>query len=199
MDEKTLRQIFEPFFTTKERGQGTGLGLSTVYGIVSQNNGKIYATSKLGKGTTFEIYLPVSSEEIEQTKDIGLEMIARGTETILVVEDESDMLELTKTSLEKFGYKVLVASEPEEALRLFQQYPDTIHLILTDVIMPRMSGRSFSEKVRKLKPGTRTLYMSGYTANELDPEGVLKEHVEFIQKPFTPGELARKVRDLLGV
>ncbi len=198
MDAETLKKIFEPFFTTKERGHGTGLGLSTVYGIVSQNNGKIFVASKPGEGTSIEIFFPASAEEKQQVVTAEPEIISHGNETILVVEDEPDMLELTRTSLEKYGYKVLVAAEPIEALQRFREYFGKIQLVITDVIMPAMSGRKFIDEVRKLKPGMKTIYMSGYTANELDPEGVLKENVEFIQKPFTPTDLAKKVRHVLG-
>jgi signal transduction histidine kinase/CheY-like chemotaxis protein len=197
MDEETVKRIFEPFFTTKEKGQGTGLGLSTVYGIVKQNNGYIYATSKPGEGTTFEIYLPPSYEEVDRMLDQSSEISVLGTETILVVEDQVDILELTKASLEKSGFCVLTAIEPNEALRLCETYDGTIHLLLTDVIMPVMSGKSLRERVKKLRPRIKTLFMSGYTANELSPEGVLAEGIDFIQKPFTPAELAKKVSEVL--
>ncbi len=197
MDEETVKRIFEPFFTTKEKGQGTGLGLSTVYGIVKQNNGYIYATSKLGEGTTFEIYLPPSYEEADRTLEQSSEISVLGTETILVVEDQVDILELTKASLEKYGFCVLTAIEPNEALRLCESYDGTIHLLLTDVIMPVMSGKSLRERVKTLRPKIKTLFMSGYTANELSPEGILAEGIDFIQKPFTPAELANKVSEVL--
>lgn len=197
MDEETLSRIFEPFFTTKEKGQGTGLGLSTVYGIVKQNGGSVYVTSKPGQGTTFEIYLPRYCGEAEEIEEQAVETPARGSETILVVEDQAEMLELTKVSLENYGYRVMTALGPGEALLLCEAYSGTIHLLLTDVIMPVMSGRDLSEKVRSLRSDIRILFMSGYTANELDPEGVLDKGVEFIQKPFTPAGLAGKIREVL--
>lgn len=197
MQEETLRRIFEPFFTTKERGQGTGLGLSTVYGIVKQNGGNINVKSKPGEGTTFEIYFPPSSESINESRDEQLETNLRGTETVLVVEDQADMLELTKASLEKYGYRVLTALGPGEGLLLCESHPGMIEVLLTDVIMPLMSGRELSKRVIASRPGIKTLFMSGYTANELNPEGIMDEQVEFIQKPFTPVELAKRVRDVL--
>ena len=198
MDAETLKRIFEPFFTTKQKGQGTGLGLSTVYGIIKQNNGNIYVTSKAGLGTTFEIFVPRCKEslngEAEQPSDISL----TGAGTVLVVEDQPDMLELVRVTLEKYGYRVLTALSPDEALLLCEAFSDTIHLLLTDVIMPSMSGKELSGKVMAMYPQIKTLFMSGYTANELDPAGVLGEDVEFIQKPFAPSELARKVGSVLA-
>ncbi len=197
MDGETMKRIFEPFFTTKPKGQGTGLGLATVYGIVKQNNGDISVVSKPGEGTTFEIYLPRSYKEAEVEKGQPSEESIRGSEAILIVEDQADMLEIAKTSLEKYGYKVMTALGPAEGLLVSEAYAGKIHLLLTDVIMPNMNGKELSEKMAVLKRGIRTLFMSGYTANELAPQGILKEHVHFIQKPFTPSELARKVRESL--
>ncbi len=197
MDEVTQKRIFEPFFTTKERGQGTGLGLSTVYGIVKQNNGNIYVASRPGKGTIFEIFLPRSFDKAEAALQAEDDELLTGSQTVLVVEDQPEMLELTKASLEKYGYKVLMAPGPTEALLLCEAFGDTIHLLLTDVIMPVMSGKELSEKVRHLFPDMKTLFMSGYTANEIDPEGVRIANSGFIQKPFSPSQLARVVHDIL--
>ncbi len=197
MKQETVRRIFEPFFTTKEKGHGTGLGLSTVYGIVKQNHGSIDVHSKQREGTTFDIYLPRHIGHVEGGESVQPDLTARGTETVLVVEDQADMLELTKESLEKFGYRVLTALDPAEALLLCDAFGGTIHLLLTDVIMPGMSGRQLSEAVRRSRPKIKVVYMSGYTANELAPEGVLSDGVEFIQKPFTPTELVKKVGDVL--
>ncbi len=197
MDQETVGRVFEPFFTTKAKGHGTGLGLATVYGIVKQNNGSIDVCSKEGEGTTFDIYLPRHHGSAENNRNVQPDLSARGFETILVVEDQVDMLELTKASLEKYGYRVLTALDPSEALRQCKTFTGTIHLMLTDVIMPGMSGRSLSESVRKLCPNIKVIFMSGYTANELAPEGVLAEGVEFIQKPFTPSALAKKIGDVL--
>lgn len=199
MGKETVKRVFEPFFTTKEKGHGTGLGLATVYGIVKQNDGNVYVTSEPGKGTKFEIFLPRFRGKVEGNQDRVPEQVARGTETVLVVEDQEEMLELTRVSLESYGYHVLTASGPEEALLLCNEHSGKIHLLLTDVIMPVMSGRDLSRKARKICPGIKVMYMSGYTANELSPEGVLGEEVEFIQKPFKPVALAKKVGEVLGV
>lgn len=198
MKQETVRRIFEPFFTTKEKGHGTGLGLSTVYGIVKQNDGSIDVRSRPGEGTTFDIYLPRHNGTTDGNEYLQPDLTARGTETVLVVEDQADMLELTKESLEKYGYRVLTAIEPSEALLLCEAFGGTIHLLLTDVIMPGMSGRQLSETVRRARPEIKVVYMSGYTANELAPEGVLGDGVEFIQKPFTPTALAKKIGDVLN-
>lgn len=198
MESETVRRIFEPFFTTKEKGHGTGLGLSTVYGIVKQNNGEVFVTSGVGEGTSFEIFLPRFIGEVEGLLDMPPEPVAHGTETILVVEDQEDILELTRASLENYGYRVLTASSPNEALMLCKAHAGEIHLLLTDVIMPVMSGKDLSGKARELRPGMKVIYMSGYTANELSPKGVLGEEFEFIQKPFTPVALAKRVGDVLN-
>ncbi len=197
MDQETIKKIFEPFFTTREKGHGTGMGLATVYGIVKQNNGNIYVTSEPGTGTAFEIYLPPSYEELDKTEEQPSEVFIHGTETILVVEDQVELLELAMASLENYGYHVLTAPVPGEALRLCETYDGEIHLLLTDVIMPVMSGKKLSENVKNLRPGIKTLFMSGYTSDELSPEGVLDDEIEFIQKPFTPAELAKKVSEVL--
>lgn len=199
MDDATLKRIFEPFFTTKPKGQGTGLGLLTVYGIVKQNNGDISVTSIPGEGTTFEVVLPRCHGEAETEKMQPADESIRGAETILIVEDEADLLEITKTLLAGFGYRVLTALEPGEGLLLAETYTGPIHLLLTDVIMPFMSGKELSKKITVMRPGMKTLFMSGYTANELVPEGILKGDLQFLQKPFTPTFLARKVRESLNI
>ncbi len=197
MDEETVKRVFEPFFTTKQKGQGTGLGLSTVYGIVNQNEGSVFVSSKPGDGTTFDIYLPRFYGEPDEELGRPSEADVRGTETVLVVEDQPEMLELTKASLEKYGYHVLTAQGPDEAITLCESSTEPIHILLTDVIMPVMSGKDLSAEVARLKPDVKTLFMSGYTANELDPEGILDAGLEFIQKPFTPVALAKKISEVL--
>ena len=197
MDKEMMKKIFEPFFTTKPKGQGTGLGLSTVYGIVKQNNGDISVMSKPGEGTMFEIFLPRIYSEVETEEGRTADESIQGTETILVVEDQADLLEIAKASLEKYGYKVITALEPGEGLLLSEDYAEAIHLLLTDVVMPTMSGKELSDKIAVLRPGIKTLFMSGYTANELAPQGILKGDVQFIQKPFTPSALAKKVHETL--
>ncbi|MCL4510740.1 MAG: ATP-binding protein, partial [Bacteroidetes bacterium] len=197
MDRATQEKIFEPFFTTKPKGQGTGLGLATVYGIVKQNGGNINVYSELGKGTTVKIYLPRFYGEAEEAEEIEEDKSTVGTETVLVVEDQADLLELAKNSLEEYGYKVLTAWTPGEAILLCGEYTEEIDLLLTDVIMPVMNGKELKKRIDKLKPGIKTIFMSGYTANVIAHRGILEEGIEFIQKPFTPRALAKKVHDVL--
>ena len=199
MNKETLANIYEPFFTTKEVGQGTGLGLSMVYGIVKQNNGFINVYSEPGQGTTFKIYLPrytgVTVQEPQPQKNE--EPPERGDEIILLVEDEPTILEMTATMLEKLGYTVLTAGVPSEAIRLAMEYKSTINLLLTDVVMPEMNGRDLAQKILPLYPNIKYLFMSGYTANVIAHQGVLNEDVHFIQKPFSLKTLATKVREVL--
>ena len=198
MDKEILDQIFEPFFTSKGVGQGTGLGLSTVYGIVKQNNGFINVYSEPGKGTTFKIYLPRYADQAvdtqrERTAEIPL---GRG-ETVLVVEDEPALLTMAKMMLEKLGYRVLAAGTPGEAIGLAEEHASEIHLLITDVVMPEMNGRDLAERLQSLYPGMKILFMSGYTADVIAHRGVLDEGVNFIQKPFSMKDLAVKVREAL--
>lgn len=199
MDAETQEKIFEPFFTTKEVGVGTGLGLATVHGIVRQNKGAIRVYSEPGQGTMFKIYLPrhVREEAAEGVKVAEAEAVPRGTETVLLVEDEEKVLELGKALLEGLGYRVLAARSGAEAIRLVVGYDGQIHLVMTDVVMPEMNGREVVERVAALRPGVKALYMSGYTANAVVHRGVLEEGVAFLSKPFTLDELARKVREAL--
>lgn len=197
MSKETMKNIFEPFFTTKSKGQGTGLGLSTVYGIVKQNGGSIHAYSEIGVGTTFKIYLPRYEGEVEATEAAQVETAIDGTETVLVVEDQADLLELAKNSLQEYGYKVLTALSPEDGIRLCEEYNDVIHLLLTDVIMPMMNGKELRDKIQAIKPDIKTVFMSGYTANVIAHQGVLDHGVDFIQKPFSPYALAKKVHEVL--
>jgi len=190
--------IFEPFFTTKEPGRGTGLGLSTVYGIVKQNDGFIYVASELGKGTTFKIYLPRFEAE---TAQVPFEEITgkspTGTETILVVEDDEPILSLSKMILENLGYTVLAVQTPTQAIRLAKEHPGDIHLLITDVVMPKMNGRELAEQLTAIRPNLKCLYMSGYTADVIAHRGILYEGVNFIQKPFGSDDLAARVRQVL--
>jgi PAS domain S-box-containing protein len=198
MDKETQDKLFEPFFTTKEIGKGTGLGLATVYGIVKQNNGFINVYSEPGYGTTFKIYLPWHAGKAEQLQIIdSTEGISRGHETVLLVEDESAILEITTTMLEHLGYTVLAASTTGEALRLANKHPGEIHLLLTDVVMPEMNGRELAKRLLSLHPDLKLLFMSGYTANVIANQGVLGEGVRFIQKPFFMKDIATKVREAL--
>jgi PAS domain S-box-containing protein len=198
MDKDTQTRIFEPFFTTKPQGQGTGLGLATVYGIVRQNNGFINVYSEPGQGTTFHVYLP----RHETQADIAGEVRERrdtptGWETVLLVEDQEALLRLGKRLVERLGYKVLAANGPEKALEMAAGHPGTIHLLMTDVIMPVMSGRDLWQKLAASRPDLKCLYMSGYTTNVIAHHGILDEGVHFLQKPFSLEALAAKLREAL--
>ena len=200
MDTETISNIFEPFFTTKQLGEGTGLGLATVYGIVKQNKGYIYADSKPGQGTSINIYLPkqkgaevVHHPETESSDSAEIQ----GDETILLVEDELANLEITTLMLEREGYHVLGAATPDEAINIANQYPKKIHLLLTDVVMPKMNGRDLTNKIESLHPNVKSLFMSGYTADIISDQGVLEDDVNFIQKPFLREDLVTKVREVL--
>jgi PAS domain S-box-containing protein len=199
MDRETLSRLFEPFFTTKDVGQGTGLGLATVYGIVKQNNGFVDVQSELGQGTTFTVFLPRHVGNAEQPQTLGpVQAVARGHETVLLVEDEPAMLKMTTRMLESQGYTVLAASTPGEAIRLAQEHIDEIRLLMTDVVMPGMNGRDLAKTVLASHPLLKCLFTSGYTADVIAHHGVLDKGVQFIQKPFSGNDLAAKVRDTLA-
>ena len=204
IDRKTMQHIFEPFFTTKKAGEGTGLGLATVYGIIKQNNGFIDVTSEPGKGATFRIYLPrYRGEGRERRKESRMEpsRTERGRvagETILLVEDDLTILDMEKNMLEGLGYRVLAAGRPREALRLAKRHAGEIDLLITDVIMPELNGWELAERMAVLYPGIRQLFMSGYTADVIARHGELDEGLHFIQKPFTARDLAYRIRQVLG-
>ncbi|WP_024333649.1 PAS domain S-box protein [Desulfotignum balticum] len=198
MDRDTLKNLFEPFFTTKEMGKGTGLGLATIYGIVKQNSGFINVYSEPGQGSTFNIYLPRFAAEGREPGDIPREKTAAaGTETILVVEDEPAILRMTCMMLEQKGYTVLPAATPAEALEKVENHSCAIDLLLSDVVLPEMSGRDLAGQIMGLCPGIRILFMSGYTADVIAHQGVLDDGVAFIQKPFSMNDLLGKVRHAL--
>jgi PAS domain S-box-containing protein len=200
MDKETLKNLFEPFFTTKEVGQGTGLGLATVYGIVKQNKGFINVYSEPGHGSTFNIYLPRLAEEEEHSREVPIEKTAPGgTETILVVEDEHAILKMTRMMLEQKGYTILTAATPAEALEKVKNHSGAVDLLLSDVVLPEMSGRDLAGQIMGRCPGIRVLFMSGYTADVIAHQGVLDDGVAFIQKPFSVADLTEKVRKVLDI
>lgn len=198
IDSQTMAHIFEPFFTTKEHGKGTGLGLSTVDAIVKQCGGEIRVTSEPCKGATFTIFFPLAGSEAEERRpDLARGLPSVGTETILLVEDESGVRKLLHYVLVKKGYKVLEASDGNEALKLYREHGGKIDLLLTDVVMPRMSGRELAERLLMLQPDLKILYMSGYTTDVLIRSGALRPGITFLQKPLKPEALAVKIRETL--
>lgn len=198
MDRETQAHIFEPFYTTKEMGKGTGLGLATVYGAVKQNNGFINIYSEPGQGTTFSIHLPHYAEDtVRKHAEEAAQPVPRGQETILLVEDEAAILNITAIMLEKQGYTVLRADSPGRAMELAREHHGPIHLLMTDVIMPEMNGRDLARNILAIHPGMKRLFMSGYTADVIAHHGVLDEGVNFIQKPFSLPVMAARVREML--
>ena len=198
MDKETQSRIFEPFFTTKEKGKGTGLGLSTVYGIIKQSGGYVLAQSEVGRGTTFRIYLPRVEEPAENASVTSAsQSAAGGSETVLLVEDEESVRQLVRETLEAKGYKVLEANHGDAALQIASDYHGPIDMLITDVVMPGMSGRELSEQLSASDPDIKILYLSGYTEDAVVHQGVLEPGTSFLQKPFTLQALARKVREVL--
>ncbi|OGW65544.1 MAG: hypothetical protein A2222_02675, partial [Nitrospirae bacterium RIFOXYA2_FULL_44_9] len=191
MDENTRQRIFEPFFTTKEVGRGTGLGLSMVYGIIKQHSGYINCYSEPEKGTTFKIYLPVIESATEKTKKEEHITLSGGTETILLAEDEEEVRKLMRLALEEAGYKVIEAVDGKEAIEKFRENKDSIGLLLLDVIMPKMNGKGVYEEARKIKPGIKALFSSGYPADFIHKKGILEEGLNFISKPASPHEFLK--------
>jgi len=200
MDEDTQVHLFEPFFTTKEVGKGTGLGLSTVYGIVKQSGGFIWAESEPGQGTTFRIYLPQVSEAGNEEKPTEpASKLVGGSGTILIAEDEPALREMTRECLETAGYMVLEATDENDAIRIAERHKDPIHMLLTDVVMPKMSGPALAQKVREKRAGIRVMYVSGYTDNSLFQEQFLAGNTTFLQKPYSPQALLQEIHKLLKV
>jgi CheY-like chemotaxis protein len=198
MDAETQTRIFEPFFTTKEKGKGTGLGMSTVYGIAKQSNGFIWVYSELGKGTTIKVYLP---REIGTTAAVlsatPSDTVLQGSETVLIVEDEDAVRSLVRRVLADNGYNVLEAAAGMEALRIAQNSTQKIHLVITDVVMPVIGGKALLSRIEAILPGIKSLFISGYTDNAIVHHGILDSGIAFLQKPFTVDGLLRKVRNVL--
>lgn len=200
MDEQTLANIFEPFFTTKSMDQGTGLGLATVYGVLKQNKGFVHVSSQPGEGSTFQLYLPRVVEGREDGEENTVKTtVEHGHETILLVEDEHAILLMTKRMLENLGYEVLAADSPQQAITMADEFDGRIHLLITDVVMPGMSGREMVDEILKSHPELKYLYVSGYTANVIAEQGILDVGVNFIQKPFSMADLSEKVRELIAM
>ncbi len=197
MDEKTKERLFEPFFTTKEVGKGTGLGLSIVYGIIKQHNAFINAYSEIDKGTIFKIYLPMIKSEIEIKQAKVLPPLKGGTETILLAEDDINVRTLIKSVLQDYGYKVIESVDGEDALERFLENKENIHFVLLDVVMPKKDGKKVYEAIKAIKPNIKALFISGYAADIIHKKGILEVDIDFVQKPISPNDLLRKVREIL--
>jgi CheY-like chemotaxis protein len=198
MDAETKSHLFEPFFTTKPQGKGTGLGLATVFGIVKQSSGHIFVHSKPGHGTTFKIYLPRIEEAAQPTHSDTRETSIRGDEVILLVEDEEAVRKSAAEYLAENGYTVLVASRGSEALEIAERHEEPIHLMLTDLVMPKMSGRDLAEKIKATHPETKVVFMSGYSNNLLSSQQVLDPKHVLLQKPFRLAALGLCIREALN-
>jgi CheY-like chemotaxis protein len=197
MDRETQSRIFEPFFTTKEKGKGTGLGLATVFGIVKQSGGHIWVYSELNQGTTFKLYFPSASGEQTATPEPPALESLRGSETILLVEDDDQVRALARTILSRAGYVVLEAASSAEALLVSERHGAGIDVLLTDVVLPVSSGRELAERLLPTRPEMRVLFMSGYTDDAIFHHGILGVGVAYLQKPLTPSALTRKVREVI--
>ena len=198
LDEMTKAKIFEPFFTTKELGKGTGLGLAMVYGVVKQNNGFINVYSEVEKGTTFRIYLPEVTSAIERRRDVEIQSPLGGKETILLVEDDQTLRKLVVTLLDKYGYTVIGAIDGADAIARFNEYKESIDLLITDVVIPIKSGTEVFEEIKKFNPGMKVLFLSGYAKDITQKKGILDKSVNFLQKPFSPDTFLKKVREILN-
>ena len=198
MEAETQRHIFEPFFTTKEHGKGTGLGLATVYGIVKQNGGDVWVKSEPGRGARFEIYLPVVHEVVQpEAPPAAPHERAPGSETVLLVEDEKAVRDLARRVLEGRGYAVLVGADADQALELSRRHQGPIDILVTDVVMPGLSGPRLADVLLAERPSLKVLFTSGYAGEEIANRGVLPPETQLLQKPFTPRSLAQRVREIL--
>jgi CheY-like chemotaxis protein len=197
MNATIKQRIFEPFFTTKEIGKGTGLGLSTVYGIIKQHNGNIFVESQPDKGTTFRILLPLTQVESSDGSEMKAAISVQGKETILLIEDEDDVRHYIRLLLEHFGYKVLEASDGEEAINKFAEHRQSIDLAVIDVVMPKMNGKEVYLRLKAAKPDIKALFISGYTHDIIEKKGISGEELNLVQKPVRSTEFLGKIRDLL--
>ena len=199
MDRATQERVFEPFFTTKEVGKGTGLGLSTVFGIAQQSGGSVWVESEVAKGTTFKVYFPRLDADVIPEAPALAPTALRGTETILLVEDQEQVRAVAHAILKRSGYRVIAAKHAAEAALLCDVHPEPIHLLLTDVVMPHISGAELAKRAVRARPELKVLYMSGYTDDSVVRHGILESEMAFLQKPFTPETLTRKVREVLNL
>ena len=197
MDDVVRERIFEPFFTTKETGKGTGLGLSIVYGIIKQHKGYIHVSSKLEQGTIFTIYLPVIEGSGQKPELSEIRISPRGTETVLLAEDEPVVRTITRSVLEEFGYSVIEAVDGADAVDKFRENTDRIQLVILDVIMPKKNGRQSYDSIKMIRPDVKALFMSGYTGDILNSHGVLDENMTFVAKPLEQSLFLQKVREVL--
>jgi two-component system cell cycle sensor histidine kinase/response regulator CckA len=198
MNRETQARIFDPFFTTKEVGKGTGMGLATVYGIVKQSGGYIWVYGELNKGTVFKVYLPLVNESAQPARQEQTDVTRlRGSETILLAEDSNSLREMAKEYLESVGYSVIESASGKEALQHAREFNGIIHLLLTDIVMPEMSGPELAAEIAAARPGIKIIYTSGYTDEAFSRQGILDPGVNFIQKPYRPKALGRKIREVL--
>jgi two-component system, cell cycle sensor histidine kinase and response regulator CckA len=198
MDEQVKAHIFEPFFTTKEKGRGSGLGLATLWGIVKQSGGQVSLETEKGQGSVFRVYLPEHPAPAAALSPRQEETDLRGKETIMLAEDDEITMEISLSILNGFGYEVLPARRPEQALEILRAFARPIHLLLTDMVMPGMNGRELAQQVQAINPGIKVLFTSGYTPDQEFIQGVAGGTFQFIEKPFTALNLAKKVRAVLG-